>query len=297
MNKFPLDFIGIGVDRGATYWVTECLRAHPEIQFAKQKEVGFFNEYDQHFLETKNPRYFRGMAWYATFFPERQKGKVMGEYTPTYIFTELAAKRIKENFPNVKLICTLRDPVKRAFSQYLHDISIGLLTNISFESTLKKHKAYYAKGQYARYLENYYKHFKKKQILILLVDDIKNNPEREVKKLYKFLGLKNVNFQPPELHNKTNSAAVARFPYINKLLLGGEVLMINKKMETIHKLLEDLGVRKFVFWLTYNLNRKHIKEDEYPKINPKTEKVLRKRYLKDIEKLEKLIGRNLKAWK
>lgn len=296
MKKFEIDFLGIGIEKAATYWVADCLREHPEVCFAKQKEVAFFNEFDQHFLKHNNPRYERGIDWYASFFKKCDGNKKQGEYTPTYLYSLEAAKRIKKHFPKVKLICTLRNPVKRAFSQYLHDKSIGILDVMSFEQAIKKHPNYIEKGYYAKYLKHWFKHFKKSQILILFTDDIKNNPQKEISKVYKFLKLKNNRFTPKSLNKKPNPASTARFPWLNKLLMNSEYKIMNKRFAFLHKILEDLGIRKAVFWASYYINRKPIKEDNYPKINTKTEKYLKKKYKKDILELEKLLKRDLKNW-
>lgn len=49
---------------------------------------------------------------------------ITGEATPNYMHHIQAPKRIKELFPNVKLILMLRDPVDRAYSHYNHALSI-----------------------------------------------------------------------------------------------------------------------------------------------------------------------------
>ena len=105
MKKFKIDFIGIGAEKAATYWIWYILQEHPEICFSKRKELAFFNEFDQHFLKVVNPRYFRGMNWYRKQFHHCSKRKVKGEYTPLanlrqpiYIAKKLR-KELVNNFP------------------------------------------------------------------------------------------------------------------------------------------------------------------------------------------------------
>ena len=116
-----VDFIGIGAERSGTTWVSNCLNDHPEICFSKQKEIFFFNKLDRHFLKLENLRYKRGINWYKGFFNHCAPGAIKGEFTPTYLFCPYAPRRIKSYFPNVKIVVCLRDPVERAFSQYLHN--------------------------------------------------------------------------------------------------------------------------------------------------------------------------------
>ena len=43
---------------------------------------------------------------------------IVGEKTPEYIYVDEALPRIKELCPNVKFLLYLRDPVKRAYSNW-----------------------------------------------------------------------------------------------------------------------------------------------------------------------------------
>ena len=67
-------FLGIGVQRAATTWVYECLRAHPEVFLPDLKEVHYFDE-----------NYELGANWYASHFPESVRERTLGEITPSYL--------------------------------------------------------------------------------------------------------------------------------------------------------------------------------------------------------------------
>lgn len=297
MDKFKVDFIGIGAEKAATYWVAAVLRDHPEICFSSSKEIAFFNECDQHFLKVKNPRYKRGIAWYKRYFEHCDPKSIKGEYTPTYLYSKVTAKRIKSNFPHVKLIVCLRDPTKRALSQYLHDISTGVIKDIGFEKAVKKYDSYVKKGLYYRYLKYYLEVFPKDQVFIFLVDDIKKNKRKVVRDLYKFLKLKNTSFVPKSLNSKPNKASISRSSSLNYFLMQVEYFLMKNGLEPIHKMLEDFGIRKKLFFLSYYNNRKVINPIDYPEMSPKTEKFLKSKFKKDIINLEKLLKRDLSNWK
>ena len=207
-NNFKVDFIGIGTERAATTWLSQCLREHPEICFSKNKELYFFNKLDRHFLKIPSHRYERGIEWYSSQFNYRQDKLITGEFSPTYMYCPEAAERIKKHFPNVKLIVCLRNPVQRAFSQYLHNLAQGLIgKNLSFEEAMIKHDSYIKKGFYFRYLKKYLKIFHGENIKIIFLEDIVKDPRKQLRGVYKFLGVKNVDFQPPSLNEKINVAA------------------------------------------------------------------------------------------
>jgi hypothetical protein len=292
---FTVDFIGIGAEKAATYWIADCLREHPEICFSREKEIAFFNAYDQHLLQAKNDKYKRGIGWYQSRFRHCQPGKLKGEYTPTYLYSREAASRIHHHFPQVKLIVCLRNPVKRAFSQYLHDRSIGLLKDITFEQALSQHSSYIEKGLYYKYLSYYFELFPRENILVLLVEDIRANKEAAVKSIYSFLGLQNQDFIPPSINKNPNTASAPRVAWLNYLLLHTEYFLRDRELTWVLNVLEDTGIRKAVFNFSYYINRKPL--TRYPEMLDETAQKLRLAFREDIQNLEPLIQHDLSAWK
>jgi hypothetical protein len=295
MTKFKIDFLGIGAEKAATYWIYYCLKEHPEVCFPNKKEVFFFNEYDPHLLKIKNLKYKRGISWYKRQFSGCLKESVIGEISPTYLYGKKTAKRIKKHFPDVKLIACLRDPTKRAFSQFIHDKSIGVIRDISFEEALNRQKSYVEKGLYLKHLKHYLRLFPRKNILIILVDDIKTNPKKVIKKIYKHVGVKNVNYFPKSTNKKENVASQSRFHLLNYLLIHIEYVLKRNNLVFLLRLLEKLGIRKLALYINFFFNRKPL--EKYPKMKKSTEIMLRRKFLKDTTKLERLINRNLSSWK
>lgn len=293
--KFKVDFIGVGVEKSATYWLAECLKEHPEICFAKDKEVYYFNDVDPHLLQVENLKYQRGIEWYRQQFPECKKGQIKGEWTPTYFFTEETAKRIKQDFPEAKLLLMLRDPVMRAFSQYLHDKRLGVIKDVSFKKALKQNGTYVSKGLYSMHLKNYLKYFDTKDILILIYEQVKKDPESQIKKIYEFLEINDRNFIPPSLHKKINTAGTAKWPLLNYFLVHTEYFLKRAKMESILKLLDRTGIRKAIYNFGVFVNRKPYRT--YPELDKKIEKELYALFKNDIQELENILDNNLSVWK
>src|SRR5439155_1562759 len=99
------DFIAVGPGRTGTTWLHEVLKGHvglPEI-----KEIQFFKWH-----------YEKGLRWYASHFTKCPAGRPVGEICPVYFNSEIARSRIAEDLPRCKIICSLRDPVDRAYSHY-----------------------------------------------------------------------------------------------------------------------------------------------------------------------------------
>ncbi len=294
-EKFKVDFIGIGAERCGTTWIASCLAEHPEICFSKEKEIYFFNKLDRHFLKIDNLRYERGIEWYKSFFNHCSGKSITGEFTPTYMFCPSSAARIKYHFPDVKLIVTLRNPVDRAFSQYLHNIRGGVIRKMSFEKALKKYNSYIEKGFYYRHLKYFFDIFPKKNIKVVLMSDIADNPEKVIRDIYKFLGVKHLDFRPASLFQKVNVAQEAKLQWLNFILTNIELYLRKFKMDKILHILEDLGIRKMAFDVAHFVNVKPV--ESYPKMKKSTHMKLRNIFLPDIVKLEKLIHKDLSLWK
>ncbi len=281
MNNFKIDFLGIGAQRCGTTWIAKCLKEHPQICLSSPKEIHFFD----------TDKYKFGLDWYQKHF-DCKKNQIKGEFDAGYLITENAAQQIKNTFPNVKLIACLRNPIDRAFSNYLSvfgfDQSIG-----SFEETIKRNPENLERGLYAKYLKKYLALFAQENILILIYEDIQKNPLKFIQKIYQFLEVDN-DFIPNAINRKENPSQGYRCPGFKRKT--GQMI---KKMENtqqglkLKKLLKKLGFKKLLNSIN-KLNRKELKQK--PELNPKTRNYLQEYYREDIKELEKLIQRDLSFW-
>ena len=57
---------------------------------------------------------------YYSLFKKAENETAIGEASPSYISNNSCAKLIKEHLPNTKIIAILRQPVERAYSNFLH---------------------------------------------------------------------------------------------------------------------------------------------------------------------------------
>ena len=204
------DFVIIGAQKAGTTSLYRFVVMHPAIAPASKKEMHYFSV-----------RYKFGELWYRSNFPtnmskryfyKKTKQKLLsGEATPTYIFYPTVPGRMKKILPDVKLIVILRNPVDRAYSQYQHMVRQKNET-LSFEKAIELEEercagekerlirdpnfaathyilhSYLARGIYADQLENWFKHYSRKQFLILATDDLRKNPQQTLDQIFDFLG-------------------------------------------------------------------------------------------------------------
>ena len=102
------DFIGIGVPKSGSTWFMRVLSQHPNIFTTAKKEPHIFIIDDT---------YRKDLINYYKLYKKAKPHEKAGEFSTIYInFAEKSSHRIKKHFPNVKLICILRDPLERAIS-------------------------------------------------------------------------------------------------------------------------------------------------------------------------------------
>jgi hypothetical protein len=175
------NFIVIGAQRSGTTLLDKVLRAHDEVYLPPhRKEIHYF---DWHFT--------RGSDWYKSFFPSddgASKYRAIGEVTPDYIFEPEVPERIAEVLPDCRLVVMLRNPVRRAFSGYLHHVR-SFNDRRSFEQFIAEQHDAIERGFYARQIKRYLNLFPGHNIHIMLSEEVFQRPQSELDRLAKFLGL------------------------------------------------------------------------------------------------------------
>ena len=170
MNNFP-DFLGIGAQKSGTTWLWANMLMHPNIYLPPNKEIHFF---DLHFEE--------GLDWYSSLFHNVDQ-KVKGEITPYYsILPKERIALIKKINPNMKIIFILRNPIDRAWSHAIMELStlVGKPLHEVQEEEFLHHFSSpksLAIGNYPNAIRTWSRFFPKQQFFIGNFDQIQTNPE------------------------------------------------------------------------------------------------------------------------
>lgn len=125
--------------------------------------------------------------WYRTRFTPFEDRNFTGEDSPTYLFSDVAAERIKRHLPDARLIFLLRHPVKRAYSQYWHLVKSGRAV-VSFEQALSDHPSIILGSSYARHLERYFDLFGRERVFVQLFEDFIQSPQTAVDRVLAHIG-------------------------------------------------------------------------------------------------------------
>lgn len=274
-------FIGLGAQRSGTSWVYANLDAHPEICIPV-KEIHFFS---------REKNFVRGIDWYEGFFRRCGRGKKCGEFSTSYLYSETAAQRIARHYSEVKLVAVLRNPVERAFSNFINDLMAGeVRKGTDFLDALKEHSEYVDQGVYPGQIKRCLDCFPRESLLIVIYEDIKKDPLTFMRHIYRFLEV-DTGFVSPMLHERVNPSYVPRNQKWEKSLNRIASSLRRRGGGRLTKVLKKTGIPKVV--------RAASRESalELPELTPDQRKSLFLGFEESIENLEKLIGRKLPEWK
>lgn len=218
-----VDAFHIGPQKSATTWIYKCLKRHPEVGCASNDRVHYFDM-----------KYSKGRDWYGSFFDHIEEEKTLIDMTPSYIRSPWVPRRLVEENPNAKIICSLRNPVDRAFSHYWHEKKKDKIS-FDFEEVLENYdlfSSWVEPGFYAEHLERYLEHFSREQLLCLPFRLLKRNDQEFLRRILKFIEV-DASFQPSWLGKKVNEA-------------GGRRTFTNAVWRRVRRRLEWIGQEELV---------------------------------------------------
>jgi hypothetical protein len=162
-----------------------------------------------HFFDDRDRAYARGSEWYAEWFADAPAGSVVGESSPSYLYVNGTAERIRATLPNVRLVAILRDPVERAWSHYWFSVRRGREW-LGFEKALDREEertrksedprwgpwfSYVGRSLYLDQLRRYESVFPREQLLVVLLEDLLRDPSTVMSEVFAHLSLDSVEVQ------------------------------------------------------------------------------------------------------
>lgn len=224
---FP-DFVIIGAAKAGTTSLNGWLSEHPFVEPATHKEVHYFDY-----------NHYRGDDWYRAHFPlERDRASfaaahgrpfLTGEASPSYISHDWAPQRLAKTLPDAKLLVALRDPVKRAYSQFQMSRREGEEELESFADAVEIEDrrldperarvqadprynswpigcwSYLMRSRYAEQLERWLALFPREQFHFVTLEQLSADPQGALDRVHEFLGL------PPRRHEQLQPLHTAAY--------------------------------------------------------------------------------------
>lgn len=285
LDQLPNLFI-LGAAKAGTSSLYEYLAQHPSIFAPTEKEPHFFDN---------DEAYARGLEWYVdTYFPNAAGYPWRMDGSPVLGQSHVVIPRLERTYrdKSPKFIIILREPVSRAWSHYLHRVSLGW-EPLSFEAALaaepqraaqrRAWDQYFNNGLYTRVLRTWFEHFPRQDFHILLTDDLRAHPLDAVRKIFAFLQIEqDVAITASRVHNR--AAVNSR--------MGLMLSRLKVPRFVSNAMSSRFGVRPRV------ILRNFIRRLPGESLSPPEHVVeqLRSAYRQDILDLSELIGRDLSGW-
>jgi len=306
----------IGNPKSGTTAMYNFLESHPDIYMSPVKEPYYFakdfiSEGDsyrqkvhkswigQKINEWSVTWGYRNESDYLNLFKDAQNEQIIGEATPAYLYSKVAAKEIQKFNPNAKIIAILREPVSFLYSLHAQTYVAGVEDQPNFKKALaleEKRKRgekiprhtrcprcslYYEWIKYADHLSRFYKYFNTSQIKIIIFEDFKARNEQIYIETLKFLGV-NSEIIPEFKHiNPTE------FPRKNKINMWIKNSYIKKIIQTV------TPPRLYYSKIIPTGKRILRKRKKRPTLKPEFRKELMRRFKPEVEKTSEFLNINL----
>lgn len=297
-----IDFLVVGASKSGTTTLHEALKKHPHIALPTIKETNFFALSGQR-VDFKGPlddvtiNKFSITNWgdYRAQFPTGKEGGLRGEVCPYYLFSPEAPGEIARYAPHARIIMVLRNPVDRAFSNYLHLVRDGRET-LSFEEALAQEE-YRAsqkwewfwqirnQGFYSSQVKRYLDNFPPEQVKVYIYERFFEDFESSLNDLLDFIGLAPMTTETYSRKQNVSGRPVPLIrPLYNLLMRPGRV---NRMLRDT--LPEGLRKRTSAAFKSAFTRRESIQDELRGR--------LYRGYAADIRSLENLLGQNLDIWR
>ncbi|QDH11174.1 sulfotransferase [Nocardioides dongxiaopingii] len=202
------DFLIIGAPKAGTTALHAALAQHPDVFVSNPKEPKYWLCDDApppHWTGPGDRHSQQEWIWrpdrYADLFRGARDDQVRGESTPFYLWSRGAHRRIAEALPDVRLIAVVRDPVDRAYSNWMHLWSDGLERERDFVEAFAAQDQrvadgyapfwrYRELGLYGDQLAHLHQHVDPRQVLVLRYRDVVDEPASAVDRACRHLGIR-----------------------------------------------------------------------------------------------------------
>ncbi len=284
-SKQPVipNFFLVGCQKTASTWLHRCFQEHPEIYVPDSDSIHFF---------TIN--YYKGIEWYKKFYQDYSGQKVVGDTTSSYIRDYDAPERIASFNPDAKILISLRNPIERAFSHFWHEKAKGKIA-FEFDEVLQNYdlyQNYIVSGFYSQHIKRYLTFFPEDKIFITLFEELKENPDRFITRIFEFLEV-DTNFKPSILNKAVNKASAYPKQFIEDVHYNGYK---NKFYNAIKNNLHLGKIYRFIKRRLPENNKKKTETEYLTGVDPYIREQLSSIYREDIINLQLLLKRNLAEW-
>jgi hypothetical protein len=293
-------FLILGAMKAGTTALYTQLGTHPDVFISPVKEPNYFAFAGQDLnFQAPIDRRPDGINhtsitdWdaYRALYDAADPAQARGEASHTSLYWPDAAANVEQRVPEARLIAVLRNPVDRAYSEYLHFRRDGDEPLDSFAAALDAEEErirndwamgrYVDRGRYDEQLRRYLRRFDREQIRIVLHEDLVQSPEAVLRALCSHIGVDpSVELQADR---RVNKSGVPDHPWVHRVLTG---------LQPVREALGPLVPDGIVDWANALKNRNL----EKPEMESATRRRLIETYRPHVDTLQRILDRDLSHW-
>jgi len=201
------DALIIGAPKAGTSALHAALAQHPQVYASPVKEPKYYMCWDAPPPAHRGPgdsHSRQEWVWrredYAALFDAAPEQSVRLESTPFYLYVPSARRRIAEELPHAKLIVIVRDPIDRAYSNWMHLWVDGLEPIGDFFEAWRAEDSrmaagwapfwhYRQLGRYGQQLADLLGRVDRDRVLVLRYWHLVSQPTETLHRVARFLGI------------------------------------------------------------------------------------------------------------
>ncbi len=268
-------FLIPGAPKAGSSTLYQFLSAHPQILMSDKKEPDFFCG-----------NWGLGLPFYEGCFADYRGETAIGEATVAYMADPVAPGRIHQVLPDVKLIFALREPVSRAVSHYWWRVNTNVETRVLDEVLASDDNYPVEYGLYHTQIRRFLDFFPMARMHFVFTDDMARDLDSVITSATEFLGVDtgaNAGASPSNQARAPRSRTAAT--------------LLSRASASPLKHLATRRVRSLASKTVGTLAQANTKAFRPPPLRPDQRRLLQDTFAPEIEGLERLLGRDLTAWK
>lgn len=206
-----IDFAIVGQPKSGTSALAEFLGSHPQVCMSVPKEPGYFAtdfvEESDAFHGRRRYFEFRTEKQYAAAFRHCRPGQLRGDASTVYLYSTVAAANLRTANPDLRVIVMLREPVSFMHSLHMEYVNQATEDETDFARALEKEARrsageciparmpcpswlqYRERARYSSHLERYFALFSRESVLVLTMEEFREDNEGHYRRVVDFLGV------------------------------------------------------------------------------------------------------------
>jgi hypothetical protein len=299
------DFVLVGAPKAGTTALHAALARHPQLYLSPVKEPKYYLCGDSPPPAYRGPgdaHSNREWIWqrqrYLDLFAGAREDQLAGESTPFYLYHRDARRRIAADLPRARLVAVLRDPVDRAYSNWMHLWADGLepCHDVVRACELERRRIddgwapfwhYRSLGMYGRQLADLFEHFPREQVLVLRYRALVDDPRTALNRVCRFLGVaEDVVSDIPSGNSR---------PFVHPSLRTRVLGPVVRAGAAVGQFLPPEAWRTASRPIVGQLHQRG--NPARPRLTPEQGDLLRAPFLEDIALLEDLVGESFEDWR